>query len=458
MNPTAARAYAVAMHGAQRYGDHPYVHHLDAVVAVLEPFGAEAQTIGYLHDLVEDTDATVDDVRQRFGDLAAACVALLSDAPGATRKERKARTYATLALVSGPEELALLVKVADRLSNVRSCVADGLGDLWETYRGEQQAFKSAAFRAGQCDALWSALDALLEEAHRPIDGERTIPALQQRTVRVLGEPGAPAEGRLRTDTMAAEVPVSLVFNGIAHAVMMATPQDLEAFALGFALSEGILDDARDCFDIEARTLRAAEAGLPAGVDATEVALTISTRSFERLKGRRRNLSGRTGCGVCGVESFAGLDLDTPPVPARDWIDRVDLPTVLRAFDALPARQLLNAEAGAIHAAGWARLDGTLTEVFEDVGRHNALDKLIGALARAGRLGEPGFVVLTSRGSHELVRKCARMGIAALATISAPTAMGVRMAELAGVRFWGLCRAPRAVLYAPGLPSGAPPRA
>ena len=455
--PTAARAYAVAMHGAQRYGDYPYVHHLDAVVAVLAPYGAEAQTIGYLHDVVEDTDATVDDVRQRFGDLAAACVALLSDAPGATRKERKAKTYAKLALVSGPEELALLVKVADRLSNVRSCVADDLGDLWETYRGEQQAFKSAAFRAGQCDALWLELDGLLDEARRPaVDGDDEdddglkIPSLQQRTVRVMGEPDAPPEGRLRTDTMAAEVPVSLVFNGIAHAVMMATPQDLEAFALGFALSEGILDDARECFDIEARTLRAAEAGLPEGVDATEVSLTISTRSFERLKGRRRNLSGRTGCGVCGVESFAGLDLDTAPVPARDWIAQVDLPTVLRAFSALPARQSLNAEAGAIHAAGWARLDGTLTDVFEDVGRHNALDKLLGSLARAGRLGEPGFVVLTSRGSHELVRKCARLGIAALATISAPTAMGVRMAELAGVRFWGLCRAPRAVLYADGL--------
>lgn len=282
------------------------------------------------------------------------------------------------------------------------------------------------------------------------DGAQPIPSLERRTVRVLGEPDTPPEGRLRVDIMAAEVPVSLVFNGIAHAVMMATPQDLEAFALGFALSEGILNDARDCFDIESRTLRAADAGLPDGVDAAEVAMTISARSFERLKGRRRNLSGRTGCGVCGVESFTGLDLDTPPIPAREWIGCVDLETVHLAFKGLPARQHLNAQAGAVHAAGWARLDGSLTEVFEDVGRHNALDKLLGSLARAGRLSEPGFVVLTSRGSHELVRKCARLGIAALATISAPTAMGVRMAELAGVRFWGSCNASKAVLYTPGL--------
>ncbi len=145
-----------------------------------------------------------------------------------------------------------------------------------------------------------------------------------------------------------------------------------------------------------------------GVDAIEVQLEISTRSFERLKGRRRSLAGRTGCGVCGVESFAGLELQSEPLPPHDWVSRVDLPTVLRAIDALPAWQRLNAEAGAIHAAGWATLEGELVAVLEDVGRHNALDKLIGTLARMGRLGEPGFVVLSSRGSHELVRKCTRV--------------------------------------------------
>ncbi len=279
-----------------------------------------------------------------------------------------------------------------------------------------------------------------------------LPSISRLGVRVYGEAGAPPAGIAREDTLAAEVPVALVFNGISHAVMMATPQELEDFALGFALSEGILDAADDCRGIEVEAVDAHDAGLPEGMPGVEVRLEISTRAFERLKGRRRSLAGRTGCGVCGVESFAALDLASERLPAHDWLARIDLPTVLHAFAALPARQLLNASAGAIHAAGWATLEGELVEVLEDVGRHNALDKLLGRLARTGRLGEPGFVVLSSRGSHELVRKCARLGIAAMATISAPTAMGVRMAELSGLRLWGLCRAPRGVLYADGLAS------
>jgi FdhD protein len=278
---------------------------------------------------------------------------------------------------------------------------------------------------------------------------RLAPPLSRHPVRVVGEAGGPAAGRLCDDTLAAEVPVALVFNGVSHAVMMATPAELEAFALGFALSEGIIDHVRDCRDIEVRTVDATDAGLPGGLDGIEVHLDISPRCFERLKGRRRSMAGRTGCGVCGVESFAALDLAPAPVARRAWIGRVDLEAVLRAFAALPARQVLNAEAGAIHAAGWSTLGGELTDVLEDVGRHNALDKLLGTLARAGRLSEPGFVVMSSRASHELVRKCARLGIAALATISAPTATGVQVARLSGLRLWGLCRAPRGVLYATG---------
>jgi len=250
-------------------------------------------------------------------------------------------------------------------------------------------------------------------------------------------------------TLASEVPIALVFNGISHAVMLATPMNLEEFALGFALSEGLIDSAADCFGIEVAPVAARAAGLPEGMDGMEVQVEISSRCFARLKDHRRSMSGRTGCGVCGVESFAALDLSFAPLPARAWVADIELPVVLRAIDALKDKQLLNARAGAIHAAGWALADGQLCDVVEDVGRHNALDKLLGRLARSARLGEPGFVVLSSRGSHELVRKCAKLGIGALATISAPTAMGVRMAELTGLRFWGLCRAPNAVLYAPG---------
>ncbi|WP_418121117.1 HD domain-containing protein [Variovorax sp. 160MFSha2.1] len=165
--PDAARAYAVEMHGDQKYGIHPYVHHLDAVAALLQPYGDKARVVGYLHDVVEDTAATVADVRSRFGDLVASCVALLTDAPGANRKERKARTYAALAEVKGDEELALLVKAADRLANVRACVADGQRALWDTYHGEHPTFRAAAFRAGQCDALWIELDTLLSPSSAP---------------------------------------------------------------------------------------------------------------------------------------------------------------------------------------------------------------------------------------------------------------------------------------------------
>ena len=160
---SAARAYALDMHGAQMYGTHPYSHHLDAVAATLEPYGPKAQALGYLHDVVEDTSAEIDEVRQLFGADVAACVALLTDEPGVNRKERKSKTYAKLATASGPEELALVVKAADRLSNVRACVADANLDLWNLYRSEHAVFKASAFRNGLCDELWSELDDLLRD-------------------------------------------------------------------------------------------------------------------------------------------------------------------------------------------------------------------------------------------------------------------------------------------------------
>ena len=242
----------------------------------------------------------------------------------------------------------------------------------------------------------------------------------------------------QADQVAAEVPVALVFNGISHAVMMATPQDLEAFALGFALSEGILDSVADCYGIEVQ----------AGAGACEVQLEVSSRCFQRLKERRRSLAGRTGCGVCGIDSLAALDLEPTPMLPQPWTAQLQAATVLQALQAMPPLQVLNAACGSLHAAGWATPEGVLTDVLEDVGRHNALDKLLGQLARAGRLGEPGFVLMSSRASYELVRKCARLNVAALATISAPTALAIQIAETAGLQLWGLCRDPRAVRYVP----------
>jgi len=281
------------------------------------------------------------------------------------------------------------------------------------------------------------------------DAPMSLPSTLDATIVQYG----PQPPQSLPQVLAAEVPVALVFNGVAHAVMMATPTDLPALALGFALTEGIIDQPGDCYDLQIEHLDAARAGLPSGIDAMQVQLTIASRCMARLQAKRRSLSGRTGCGVCGVESFAGLDLDCPPLPPPPWLAQVDAPTVLQAMQALHTSQALHQRTHATHAAAWASLAGELLCVMEDVGRHNALDKLIGHLAQAGLLQTPGFVLLSSRGSHELVRKCARVGIAALATLSSPTAMGVRMAQLAQVRLWGQCRAPMATLYTPG---GIPP--
>lgn len=282
-----------------------------------------------------------------------------------------------------------------------------------------------------------------------------LPPVVQRGVQLHRmQPDGSAVAIEQPRRLASEVPVALVFNGISHAVMMATPQDLEALALGFSLSEGILDHAHDCHGIEVNTVRDSTAGLPDGIHGVEVHLEISSRSFARLKDRRRSIAGRTGCGVCGVESFAALDLSFAALPHYPWTAQMGLPQVLRALHSLSDQQRLNLQSGGLHAAGWCSIDGTLLNVFEDVGRHNALDKLMGFLARSGRLQERGFVILSSRGSHELVRKCAKLGIAAMATVSAPTSMGVRMAELTGLRLWGSCRGAQGILHSPGRSADA----
>ncbi len=147
-----AHAFAFLHHGDQHYGDHPYIVHLDAVAALVEAYG-DAVVIAYLHDVVEDTGVTLADVEVEFGKLVADCVGILSDEPGVDRKERKSRTYAKMAGVSGELELALVVKVADRLANVRACVADKNVRLLGVYRGEHEVFRRSVYREGLCDEL-----------------------------------------------------------------------------------------------------------------------------------------------------------------------------------------------------------------------------------------------------------------------------------------------------------------
>ncbi|HAT31335.1 MAG TPA: formate dehydrogenase accessory sulfurtransferase FdhD [Janthinobacterium sp.] len=244
--------------------------------------------------------------------------------------------------------------------------------------------------------------------------------------------GPDASGAQASDMVAEEVPVALVFNGVSHAVMMVTPLDLEDFAVGFSLSERIIGSAADIYDIECVH----------GAAGIELRLTIAGACFARLKEARRSLTGNTGCGVCGLESLAALDLAPAPVSARTEVARSAL---LRAFEALPALQPANALTGAMHAAAWVDADGAILTVREDVGRHNALDKLIGALARGGPR-RPGFAIMSSRASYELVQKAARADIGLLATISAPTALAVRMAEQAGICLIGFARRQGCVVY------------
>ncbi len=245
--------------------------------------------------------------------------------------------------------------------------------------------------------------------------------------------GAAGERRADDDEVVAEVPVALSFNGLSHAVMMATPADLEAMALGFALSEGLIASPAQCYGLD----------VTAGALGCEVALEVAQQAFVKLKERRRSLEGRTGCGLCGIDSLAALDLQPEPLPPAP---PVPVAAVLHAMAQLSARQPVNARTGGCHAAGWSAPDGTLEFVMEDVGRHNALDKLIGRLAHERRLPSPGFVVMSSRASYELVRKCARVGIGTLATVSAPSALAVRIARDAGLALYGFVRGERATCY------------
>ena len=241
-------------------------------------------------------------------------------------------------------------------------------------------------------------------------------------------------GLAATETVVEEVPVALVYNGISHAVLLATPMDLEDFALGFSLAEGILARAADLHDIEVQQ----------SAQGIALHLQIASGAMHALKLRRRSLAGRTGCGLCGTESLDQVARPVAPVPAGG---SVSAPALHAAMASLKESQVLHQATGAVHAAGWASWDGRLQLAREDVGRHNALDKLIGGLAFRGRDTRDGFAVVTSRASYEMVQKAAAAGIRLLAAISAPTAMAVRLAEQSGVTLAGFVRQDRQVVYA-----------
>ncbi|MHB1231363.1 MAG: formate dehydrogenase accessory sulfurtransferase FdhD [Burkholderiales bacterium] len=234
--------------------------------------------------------------------------------------------------------------------------------------------------------------------------------------------------------VAEEVPVALVYNGISHAVMLASPRDLENFALGFSLSEMILHDRAELHDLEVVPRHA----------GIEVRMTIASARFNDLKQRRRNLTGRTGCGICGVESLE--QAIRRPAPVEPGVT-ITARMLHAAFKKMNGLQHLQSKTGAAHAAGWATPDSGIAFVQEDIGRHNALDKLIGAVARQDIRLQSGFAIVTSRASYEMVQKAATVGISLLAAISAPTGLAIRLAEETGLTLIGFTRNHSHVVYA-----------
>ncbi len=236
------------------------------------------------------------------------------------------------------------------------------------------------------------------------------------------------------EELADEVPVAFVVNGEPFAVMLATPLDIEDFALGFCLTEGVI------------AAPAEFQGMEVEQDARGLSVYVSVprERSAALAGRGKALAGRTGCGLCGETMIENA---LRPVPSASSSARFRAAAVQAALLALPAGQQLNAITGAVHAAAFADAEGRIRLLREDVGRHNALDKLIGALLREHVDPAQGFVLMSSRASYELVHKAAVAGIPMLAAVSAPTALAVDTATAAGITLAGFTRAGRHTVYA-----------
>lgn len=235
------------------------------------------------------------------------------------------------------------------------------------------------------------------------------------------------------DSLAEEVPVALVYNGISHVVMMASPKDLELFAIGFSLSEGIIDHPREIYAMD----------VVPSCNGLEVRIELSSRRFMGLKERRRTLAGRTGCGVCGVEQLEDIGRPVTPLPFTQTFSLDLLDDALRHLrDFQPLGKLT----GCTHAAAWMMPEGKLAGGHEDVGRHVALDKLLGRRAREGDSWLPGAVLVSSRASYEMVQKSAMCGVEILFAVSAATTLAVEVAERCNLTLVGFCKPGKAIVY------------
>lgn len=253
-------------------------------------------------------------------------------------------------------------------------------------------------------------------------------------VRVSVEKWDADQRELCEDDVAEEVPIALEYNGISHAVMLASPYDLEDFALGFSLSEGILKDRSELYECE----------IIVGAQGMQVQMQIATERFVTLKDKRRNLTGRTGCGLCGAETLAQAVRRPDAVRGSTSFSATQ---IYAGMKAMQAKQRLQRYTGATHAAAWMNADGSVYLVREDIGRHNALDKLIGAMSDEKRDFTTGAALITSRASYEMVQKSATMGIGFLAAISAPTSLAIQLAEESNVTLVGFVRSNSHVVYA-----------
>lgn len=236
------------------------------------------------------------------------------------------------------------------------------------------------------------------------------------------------------DMVAVETPIVLEYNGISHAVMLASPADLEDFALGFSLTEGILQQASDLYECEV---------LPQS-DGMLVQMRIAAERFMLLKDKRRSMTGRTGCGICGAESLEQAIRQPAPVTHHH---KISAALLYAGMQSMQQNQIMQQSSGATHAAAWMQPDGKITCVREDVGRHNALDKLIGAMVSTGQDFSQGALLITSRASYEMVQKSAAMGIGVIAAISAPTSLAIKCAEQSGVTLAGFVKRDTHVIYA-----------
>ena len=248
---------------------------------------------------------------------------------------------------------------------------------------------------------------------------------------------------LADDKVAEEVAVALVYNGISHVVMMTSPNDLKDLALGFSITEGILTSADELYGIE---LQHHKTGV-------EVQMNIASGRMMQLKQQRRNLTGRTGCGLCGAES---LEQAVRPVKVLNSPNTISDEAIQNAVVKLEENQPQQALTGACHGAAWCNQQGDILMVREDVGRHNALDKLIGALIEEGIDMQQGFVLISSRASYEMVQKVTAVGIGTLVAVSAPTGLALRLAKDAGLQLVGFARPRRHVRYSPEPVSSSEP--